>query len=160
MKPRQLGRLWVEALMPGKIARGSCRFAAVSVVAFGIAACTHEAPPRTAADAPSPPSAAPTRGPHEGERVVAIVERLEHSAHQEGLETDPIVIVSDVVAFGIFQPVHFDTLLFAHVSGHPRIDGRPLLLGDAVSFILPDNWRNRDLALEELAGLAFVEEHR
>ncbi len=109
---------------------------------------------------PSPPSAAPTRGPHEGKRVVAIVERLERSAHTEGLETDPIVIVSDVVAFGIFQPVHFDTLLFAHVSGHPRIDGRPLLLGDSVSFILPVNWRNRDLALEELAGLAFVEEHR
>lgn len=47
-------------------------------------------------------------------------------------------------------------LLFAHMHGHPRIDGRPLLLGDAVSFVLPSYWQNCDLALEELAGLAFV----
>lgn len=160
MKPRQLGRLWVEALKPGKIAKGSFRFAVVSVLAFGIAACAGEVPPRTAADAPSLPSAEPMPLSHEGERVIAIVERLERSAHQEGLEVDPFVIVSDVVAFGIFQPAHFDTLLFAHMRGHPRIDGRPLLLGDRVSFILPKNWRDRDLALAELSGLAFVDEHR
>lgn len=160
MKPRQVGRLWVEALMQGRIVRGSSRFALVSVLAIGIAACAHEALPRTAADAPSPPSVDPAGESHEGERVVAIVEQLERSAHEEQLEVEPHVIVSDVVAFGIFQPVHFDTLLFAYVKGHPRIDGRPLLLGDAVSFILPKNWRNRDLSLAELAELAFVQEHR
>lgn len=34
--------------------------------------------------------------------------------------------------------------------------GRPLLLGDVVTFVLPKNWRNRDLSLEQLEGLAFA----
>jgi hypothetical protein len=65
--------------------------------------------------------------------------------------------VSNLVAFGIVAPKRFDTMLFAHVLGHPRIDGRPLLLGDQVTFILPVNWRNRDLSLEELEELDFAE---
>lgn len=93
------------------------------------------------------------------ELVVAVVESLERAAHEEWLE-DSGVIVSDVVGFGIHQPERFDAMLFAHVRGHPRIDGRPLLLGDAVAFILPLNWRNRDLALDELEGLAFVDPSR
>lgn len=46
-------------------------------------------------------------------------------------------------------------MLAAHSIGHPRIDGRPLLLGDTVTFVLPRNWRDRGLSLEELGGLAF-----
>jgi hypothetical protein len=95
------------------------------------------------------------RGPHEGETVTAIVERLELKAHEEWI-SDGSVIVSNVVAFAIVAPEHFDTLLFAHLQGHPRIGDRPLLLGDAVRFVLPRNWRNRDLSLEELEGLEFA----
>ncbi len=123
---------------------------------LGAGACGPNPSPRTAA-APSGVPAAPA--PFEGETVVAIVEQLERSAHEEWLEPHG-VFVSDLVAFGIFHPEPFDTLLFAHVKGHPRIDGRPLLLGDAVTFILPRNWRNRDLALAELEGLAFAEASR
>jgi hypothetical protein len=52
-------------------------------------------------------------------------------------------------------PEGFDTMLFAHVRGHPYIGDRPILLGDTVTFVLPRNWRNRDLSLDELEGLAF-----
>jgi len=62
----------------------------------------------------------------------------------------------NVVWFGIVRPELMDTMLAAHVIGHPRVGDRPLLLGDAVTFVLPRNWRHRDLALEELEGLAFI----
>ncbi|MBP9143750.1 MAG: hypothetical protein KBF21_02705 [Thermoanaerobaculia bacterium] len=123
---------------------------------LGAVACRNNLAPRTATT-PSGLPAAPA--PYEGEIVVAVVEQLERSAHEEWLEPHG-VIVSDLVAFGIFHPEHFDTLLFAHVKGHPRIDGRPLLLGDAVTFVLPRNWRNRDLSLADLEGLAFAEASR
>lgn len=133
-----------------------CRALVACCLILGVGACGNHPAPRTAGvSAPVP--AAPA--PYEGETVVAIVEELHRSAHEEWLEPHG-VLVSDLVAFGIFHPEHFDTLLFAHVKGHPRIDGRPLLLGDAVTFILPRNWRNRDLALADLEGLAFAEASR
>ena len=61
------------------------------------------------------------------------------------------------LALAVVAPKRFDTLLFVRMKGHPRIDGRPILLGDRISFVLPVNWRNRDLALEEPDGLAFAE---
>jgi hypothetical protein len=62
------------------------------------------------------------------------------------------------VAFAIVNPEGFDTMLIAHVKGHPYIGGRPILLGDSVTFVLPRNWRNRDLSLDELEGLAFAQQ--
>jgi hypothetical protein len=111
------------------------------------------------AHAPSQPSTPTPRaeapGPYEGRLVVARVERLEFKDHEEFL-SDGGVIVSNLVAFAIVTPEGFDTMLFAHVRGHPYIGDRPILLGDAVTFVLPRNWRNRDLSLDELKGLAFV----
>lgn len=121
--------------------------------------CHPSAEPRTAASAEDSAEAPTATGPAEGERVVAVVERLEKAAHEEWLEPSG-VIVSDVVAFAIVQPQPASELLFAHMRGHPRIGGRPLLLGEAVTFVLPRNWRARDLALEELEGLAFVSPER
>jgi hypothetical protein len=95
-------------------------------------------------------------GAHEGETVVAVVERLERAAHEEWFDGPPGVIVSDVVGFAIVRPEGFSSLLFAHVPGHPRIGGRPLLLGDAVTFVLPQNWQIRDLELADLAELALA----
>lgn len=129
----------------------------VCLLAALLPACAHapkpEAPPApvTATEGATEES----RGAHEGERVIAIVERLELKAHEEWI-SDGSVIVSNVAAFAIVAPEHFGTLLFVHVQGHPRIGDRPLLLGDAVSFVLPRNWRNRDLSLEELEGLEFA----
>jgi hypothetical protein len=85
---------------------------------------------------------------------VARVERLELNVHEEFL-SDGGVIVSSLVAFAIVTPEGFDTMLFAHVRGHPYIGDRPILLGDTVTFVLPRNWRNRDLSLDELEGLKF-----
>ena len=42
------------------------------------------------------------------------------------------------------------------MPGHPRVGGRPLLLGDAVTFVLPQNWQIRDLELADLAELALA----
>lgn len=53
-------------------------------------------------------------------------------------------------------PQRFDKLLFAHSNGHPRVDGQPLLLGDRVKFVLPNNWQARDLGLEDLEQLAIA----
>lgn len=114
------------------------------------AACAREAPKTAAAPPPTPPDRL------EDTVVLAIVEQLHRQAHEEWLEGYPNVLVSDLVAFAIVQPERLESLLFAHVRGHPRIDGRPLLLGDAVTFVLPVHWRNRDLALADLEGLAFA----
>lgn len=129
---------------------GLLRATALGVLVLSAGACAREAP-RTAV---APPPA--QRDALEGTQVIAIVEQLHRKAHEEWLEVYPNVIVSDLVAFAIVQPEPRGTLLFAHMRGHPRIDGRPLLLGDAVRFILPVNWRSRDLELADLAGLEFV----
>ncbi len=134
-------------------ARPIAALLALSIPAFG---CAREAPRTGAAIAASAP-AQPPAGAHEGETVVAVVERLERAAHEEWFDGPAGVIVSDVVAFAIVRPEGFSTLLFAHVPGHPRIGGRPLLLGDAVTFVLPRDWENRDLALSDLAGLVFAD---
>jgi hypothetical protein len=128
---------------------GAC---ALALAAFGCA----RAAPRTGAALAATAPTQPPAGAHEGETVVAVVERLERAAHEEWLDGPPGVLVSDVVAFAIVRPAGLSTLLFAHVSGHPRAGGRPLLLGDAVTFVLPRDWQNRDLALADLADLAFV----
>lgn len=129
------------------------RAAALSGLLPWTGACAR-AEPRTAV-APPPTSPAPT-DPLENTPVIAIVEQLHLNAHEEWLETYPNVIVSEVVALAIVQPESRGTLLFAHMRGHPRIDGRPLLLGDAVRFLLPVDWRNRDLELADLQGPEFV----
>jgi hypothetical protein len=88
--------------------------------------------------------------------VIAVVERLERMAHEEWI-SDGSVDVSNVLAFGIISPEYFDTMLFVHMKGHPHIGDRPLLLGDAVTFVLPARWQVRDLALDDLEGLAFYQ---
>jgi hypothetical protein len=92
----------------------------------------------------------------EGEVVTAVVERLEGKAHEDFLQ-DGSVLASDVVALAIVSPKPLNSLLFAHVHGHPRIGDRPMLLGDRVQFVLPHNWKNRDLSLNELRQLAFAQ---
>jgi hypothetical protein len=119
-------------------------------------ACAH-APRRLSTPTPAIAPRAETTGPYEGQTVVAVVERLERNVHEEFL-SDGGVIASNLVAFAIVNPRVFDTMLFAHVKGHPSIGDRPILLGDAVTFVLPRNWRNRDLSLEELKGLAFAQQ--
>lgn len=111
-------------------------------------------PPVPAVGAVHASGAAP--GLHEGETVVAEVDRLERRAYEAWLD-DGSVVVADTVGLGIVAPRRFDTMLIVHVKGHPEVDGRPLLLGDRVSFILPVNWRHRDLSLSELDQLAFAE---
>ena len=91
----------------------------------------------------------------EGEVVTAVVERLEAKAHEDFME-DGSVLASDVVALAIISPKPLSNLLFAHMHGHPRIGGRPMLLGDRVQFVLPQNWKKRDLSLDELERLAFA----
>ncbi len=126
------------------------RLLAVFLLIPAFAACAHgPSQPST----PTPSAEIP--GPYEGQLVIARVERLEFKVHEEFL-SDGGVIVSNLVAFAIVTPEGFDTLLFAHVRDHPHIGDRPILLGDAVTFVLPRNWRNRDLSLDELDGLAFV----
>lgn len=88
--------------------------------------------------------------------VTAQVDRLDHMAHEEWLD-DGSVWVSSLVYLSIVAPERFDTMLVVHVNGHPRIGGKPVLLGDFVTFVLPQNWRNRDLAFEQLDALAFAE---
>lgn len=135
----------------------SCRLpiAGLCALSLSLFGCVHDVPRTSAAIAASTPAPPPT-GAHEGETVVAVVERLESAAHEEWFDGPPGVLVSDVVAFAIVRPEGFSTLLFAHVPGHPRVGGRPLLLGDAVTFVLPQNWQNRDLALADLADLALA----
>lgn len=116
-----------------------------------LAACTQQTPVHTA-----PSSAVSPDVRHEGEIVVAVVERLEHKIHAESLPNGEM-FVSNVVAFGIVAPERFSTMLFVQVQGHQRIGDRPFLLGDAVSFVLPRNWRNRELALSDLEGIAFTQ---
>lgn len=133
-------------------ARPIAALLALSLPVFG---CARAAPRTGAAIAASAP-AQPPAGAHEGETVVAVVERLERAAHEEWFDGPPGVIVSDVVGFAIVRPEGFSSLLFAHVPGHPRVGGRPLLLGDAVTFVLPQNWQIRDLELADLAELALA----
>lgn len=133
--------------------------AALSALAIGSNGCLREAPGSAAnAASPTPVIAPPVT--EEEIRVVAIVEQLHLAAHEDWLEIDgePRVFVSNVVAFAIVRPKDIPTLLYAHVSGHPRIGDRPLLLGDAVTFMLPRSWQGRDLSLADLPELAFAGE--
>lgn len=91
-----------------------------------------------------------------GRVVVAEVESLQRRAHEEWLEGGA-VWVSDVVAFAIVASQRSPKLLLVHVVGHPRIRGRPLLLGDRVTFLLPDDWCASDLAFEQLGDPAFAD---
>lgn len=116
---------------------------------FAVGCATAPAPP-TPPMAPAPP----VWGPYEGEVVTARVERLERGAMADTME-DGSVHISNVVWFGIELPVHFDTMLWATSNGHPFVGDRPLLLGSVVTFVLPRNWKNRELSLADLKGLAF-----
>jgi hypothetical protein len=118
--------------------------------------CAHERAAKVASTAADAHSSPPPPGPFEGAEVVAIVEKLEGRAYEEWL-SDGSVYVANVLSLGVVAPERFDTLLEVHVKGHPRIGGRPLLLGDAVTFVLPRNWRNRDLSFADLERLAFRE---
>lgn len=129
--------------------------ALVAVTAGALSGCRGAAP--VTAPAPAPSSAdAPSAEPYEGTVVTAQLDRLERMAHEEWL-SDGSVWVSDLAFFGVVHPAGFDTMLVARVEGHPRIGDRPILLGDLVTFVLPRNWRNRDLAIEDLEQLAFAE---
>jgi hypothetical protein len=143
-----------QARLPYRgIGAPSCLLA-VFLLLPAFTACAH-APSQPPTPVPTTSPRAETPGPYEGQLVVARVERLELNVHEEFL-SDGGVLVSNVVAFAIVAPEGFDRMLFAHVKGHPYIGERPILLGSTVTFMLPRNWRNRDLSLDELEGLAFV----
>lgn len=139
-----------------RIRARSCLMA-VCLLIMPFSGCAH-APSQPPTPAPKTSPGAETPGPYEGQQVMAVVERLERNVHEEFL-SDGGVMVSNLVAFAIVSPKGFDTILFAHVKGHPYIGDRPILLGDTVTFVLPRNWRNRDLSLDELEGLAFAARH-
>jgi hypothetical protein len=122
------------------------------IIMLLLAACAHS---RTDGKQNHAISSAVSDASFEGEIVTAVVERLEAKAHEDVLE-DGSVLTSDVVALAVISPEPLHSLLFAHMHGHPRIGGRPMLLGDRVQFVLPHNWKNRDLSLEELDRLAFA----
>ena len=119
-------------------------------------ACAHSPRPGVVQPAPAAARTDERLGAYEGQTVIAVVERLENKAHTESFD-DGSVVVSNILWLGIVRPERFDTMLMVLMKGHPRIGDRPLLLGDAVRFVLPRNWRGRELTLEELEGLEFVE---
>jgi hypothetical protein len=141
---------------PSRWKRTSLAAACLLIALSMLGACAHDQAPKVVPARPDAPSSPPPAGPFEGQEVVAVVEKIEGRAHEEWL-SDGSVYVTNLLSLGIIAPERFGTLLQVHMKGHPRIGGRPLLLGDAVTFILPRDWRNRDLALEELQGLAFRE---
>ena len=122
------------------------------LILFLLAACAHSP---TDGKQNHLSSSAVSDASQEGEVVTAVVERLEAKAHED-LLADGNVLASDIVALAVISPEPLHTLLVAHTHGHPRIAGRPLLLGDHVQFVLPHNWQNRDLLLEELDRLEFA----
>ena len=73
------------------------------------------------------------------------------AAHEEFLESGD-VIVTNLIGFAVMEPQGFKTLVFAHTPAlwHPYVGTRPLLLGDVVELVLPANWQNMDLALDDL----------
>lgn len=135
--------------------RATSYLVAVCLLIPPLSGCAH-APSQSSTPPPQTSPRAETPGPYEGQTVMAVVERMERNVHTESL-SDGGVIVENLVAFGIVRPKPFETMLFAHVRGHPYIGDRPILLGETVTFVLPRNWRNRDLSLDELEGLAFTQ---
>ena len=146
--------------MPAKESqRAWVKLAAGCVLAIALSACAH----RERATSPSVPSpsdgsrvmtAASDKDDPIGQEVLAIVEKMELKAHTEDLP-DGSVIVSNTVSFSIVQPRHLDTLLVVHTRDLPHIGTRRVQLGDLVYFVLPHNWRNKDMELSELKNLRF-----
>jgi hypothetical protein len=95
-----------------------------------------------------------SRGDRPRERIVAVVHRLEYQAHVDDL-SDGSLYVTNLIGFGVLSPERRDALLFANVKGHPRVDGRPLQLGDVVTFLAPLNWRQEsDFGLGDFEELS------
>jgi hypothetical protein len=107
---------------------------------------------------PGSSSTAPVSEPEdvnpEGQDVLAFIEKLEWKAHEEFL-SDGGVIASNVVSFAIVEPEGVRWLLVAHTPELPRIGDRRIQLGDFVRFVMPRDWRNRDLELSDLEKLRF-----
>ncbi|MEO8275056.1 MAG: hypothetical protein ABI639_02495 [Thermoanaerobaculia bacterium] len=137
------------------------RKCAVALAALLFTACTSNAPARTAATVEGATSAADrgkSDGPADGTLVVAVVARLELSAHEEWIEgPGGGVIVENLVWLWIVAPEPLPEMVAAHVVGHPQIAGRPLLLGSRISFLLPHDWKFGDLAFQNLEELRFVD---
>jgi len=101
-----------------------------------------------------PARAAPQTVTEDENTIVAVVVELKLRAHEEQLPDGSVHLFS-VVAFDVVRPKGWRTLILAQVNGHPRIDSRPLLLGNVVTFVLPKNWRGGELSFSELRSLAF-----
>jgi len=101
-----------------------------------------------------PARAAPPTVTEDENTIVAVVVELKLRAHEEQLPDGSVHLFS-VVAFDVVRPKGWRTLILAQVNGHPRIDSRPLLLGNVVTFVLPKNWRGGELSFSELRSLAF-----
>lgn len=76
-------------------------------------------------------------------------------AHQEWLENGT-VILSNVLTLSLVEPREIEGKLALLCEGHPHLAGRPLLLGDRLSFLLPSQWRKSDLWFHRLEGVEFA----
>lgn len=90
-----------------------------------------------------------------GQRVTAVVVRMELQAHQEWLENGS-VILSNVVWLVPVEPGGFGGEIAILCEGHPHLAGRPLELGDRLTFVLPPEWPSYDLWFRRLKDLAFA----
>ena len=104
--------------------------------------------------APGEPVAAATV-PQAGERVKAEVVLLRYRAAEIWLDNGDSLVPSGV-ELRVFEPEGFGKPLNVLSFGHPHIGTRPLLLGSYVTFVLPVNWENRTLFLDDLKELSFV----
>ena len=85
--------------------------------------------------------------------VVAVVDKIEAHGMQD-LITDGSVISWTVVTFLVADPETMPfTVVRAYCSGHPHLDGKPLLIGQAVTFKIPPPVQRDMIPLEQLEEL-------
>lgn len=112
-----------------------------------VAGCTTAG--RTAVS--TPPADAPPPPPL---NVTAVVDKIERNGYQDFI-TDGSVISWTLVTFYVGSPeVPFGTAVRVYCTGHPYLEGGPLLIGQLVTFDLPDSPKRDGLPLEELKNLA------
>ena len=85
--------------------------------------------------------------------VVAVVDKIEAHGMQDFI-TDGSVISWTVVTLLVVDPVTSPhTVVRAYCAGHPFLDTRPLLIGEAVTFRIPPPVTRDMFPLEQLEEL-------
>ena len=85
--------------------------------------------------------------------VVAVVDKIEAHGLQD-LITDGSVVSWTVVTLLVADPETMPfTVVRAYCSGHPYLDGKPLLIGQAVTFRIPAPVQREAIPLEQLEEL-------